>query len=100
MLQRHNADLVSVIATNPSLFGHHVVQSGFAAPVTVSGIVDMLGINDYQKGSRLLSLVDAKVRTAGTRENTRKYFNDFLMIIAGPMKHREVAESLVTTFSK
>ena len=100
VLQRYTADLALAIAANPSLFGQHLVQHGLAVQITVAGIVDTLGITDYQKGSILLSLVDSKLRTAGTRENATKYFNDFLLIIAYPMGHRDLAELVVATFSK
>ena len=100
MLQRHTADLNQAIQNNPSLFGQHLVQRGLAVPTTVTGIVDTLGISDYQKGSKLLNLVDSKLQTAGTKENARKYFNSFLVIIARPLGHRDIAESLVATLSK
>ena len=100
VLHEHAADLTSAIATNPSLFGQHLVQSGFAVQATVTGIVTTLGIDNYQKGTRLLSLVNSKLQTAGTKENIRKYFNDFLLIITYPMGHRDIAELLVATFSK
>ena len=100
VLQEYAADLTSAIATNPSLFGQHLVQCGLAVQTTVTGIVDTQGINDYRKGSGLLSLVDSKLRIAGTKENARRYFNDFLLIIAYPMGQRGIAESLVATFSK
>ena len=103
VLQRHTADLNQVIAaapTNPPLLGQQLVQHGFAVRTTVNGIVNTLGITDYQKGSQLLSLVDSKLRTAGTKENARTYFNDFLVIIAGPLGQCDIAESLVSTFSK
>ena len=102
VLQEHAADLTSVIATNPSLFGQHLVQRGLAVQTTVTGIVDTLGFSDYQKGSKLFNLVDSKIRTTRTSDNARKYFDDFLSIIAYnyAMGHRDVAESLATAFSK
>ena len=100
VLQEYAADLTLVIATNPSLFGQHLVQRGLAVQTTVTGIVDTQGINDYRKGCGLLSLVDSKLQTAGSKDNARRYFNDFLLIIAYPLGHCGIAESLVTTFSK
>ena len=100
VLQEHTANLSQAIATDLSLFGQHLVQCGFAVQTTVTGIVDTLGISDYQKGSRFLNIVDSKLQTAGTKEIVRKYFDDFLKIIAYPMGQCDVAELLVTTFSK
>ena len=103
VLQRHTADLNQAIAaapTNPPLFGQQLVQHGFAVQTTVGGIANTLGFNDYQKGSQLLNLVYSKIRTARTKANARRYFDDFLMIIAGSLGQRDIAESLVVTFSK
>ena len=99
VLEKHTADITSAIATNPSMFGQHLVQSGLAVQNTVTGIMTS-GTNDYQKGSQLLGLVGSKVQTAGTKENARKYFNNFLNIIANDMGHHDIAKSLVATFSK
>ena len=103
VVQRHIADLNQAIGaapTNPVLFGQQLAQHGFAVQATVNGIVNTLGVTDYQKGSQLLNLVDSRIRTAGTKENARRYFNDFLMIILGPMGHHDITESLVATFRK
>ena len=100
MLQEHTVNLSQAIATDPSLFGQHLVQCGFAVQTTVTDTVCTLGFSDSQKGSRLLNIVDTKLRTAGAKENVRKYFDDFLKIIAYPMGQHDVAELLVTTFSK
>ena len=100
ILQEHTADLTSVIATNPSLFGQHLVQCGLAVQTTVTSIMDTLGVANYVKGGRLLGLVDTKIGTTGSKQNARKYFDDFLLIIAYPMGHRDIAESLVAIYSK
>ena len=100
VLQEHTANLTQAVATNPSLFGQHLVQHGFAVQITVAGIVDTLGISDYQKGAKLLNIVDSNIRTTGTRDSTRKYFDVFLQILAYPMGQLGVAKSLVAAFSK
>ena len=100
VLQEHTADLTLAIATNPPLFGQHLVQRGLAVQTTVDGNVNTLGFTDYEKGMKLLSLVKTKIRTTGSKENARKYFDDFLQIITYPMGYRDLAESLVATYSK
>ena len=100
VLQRHTAKLTSAIETNPSLFGQHLVQCELAVLSTVTGVVNTLGVSDYQKGAKLLSLVDNKIRTAESKESARKYFDDVLKIFAEHMGNRDIVESLVATYSK
>ena len=94
MLQSHTADLTRVLAANPPLLGQNLVQYHFASQITVDGIMNTVGVPPYQTTAKLLSLVDSKIRTAGSQERTREYFNDFLTILAGPMECSDIAQRL------
>ena len=100
MLQKHTADLTTAIETNPSLFGQHLVTHEFAAQTTVDSKVDVQGIPNYQKASRLLSLVDSVISTAGSIENARKYFDALLEILDGPMRQPRIVQTLKATYGK
>ena len=99
VLQGHTAGLTFAIAANPVLFGQHLVQYEFAVQATVNTVY-ALGLTEFQQGSKLLNLVDTKIRTAGSKENARKYFNDFLKIMSEIMGNRDIVKSLVSTYSK
>ena len=100
VLHEHAPNLTAVIATNPSLLGPHLVQHKLASQAAVAEIVGVLGLPNRQKAGQLLDLVYAKITPATTKENARKHFNNFLLIIAYPLGHRDIAESLVASLSK
>ena len=100
VLQAHTADLSQVLSIDPDQFGSQLVQHRFAAYPTISGIISTLGISNYQKATKLLTIVDSRIRTAPSREVARNLFNTVVQIVAYPMGHLHVAEALVATCSE
>ena len=100
VLQAHNADLSQVLSIDPDQFGSLLVQYGFATHPTISGIVSTLGVSNYQKATKLLTIVDSRIRTASSREAARNLFNTVVQIVAYPMGQLHLAETLVATCSE
>ena len=100
VLQAHTANLNQALSDNPGLFASQLVQCGFTVPPTVSNIVDTMGFSNYQKASKLLSIVDARIRTASSREVARSFFDNLVVIVAYHLGHLHIAEALVATYSE
>ena len=100
VLQSHYADLNDVIASNVQAFGRYLVQCKFANPSTIQEKADILGISDYNKAGKLLSLIDSRLKTATSNENARDLFNRLVLIIANKMDREDIAQALVDTYSE
>ena len=99
VLQGSWAKVINAVSTNPVLFGTHLVEEGFTANTTIAGIVNTLGLSDYDKAYRLLSIVDSQLRTS-TRDIARAFFCKLIFILANHLGFDDVAEKLVTAYSK
>lgn len=98
VLQSHYAHLHYAVV-DPEFFGAHLVEYEFATLTEISGITCTLGYSNYQKTSRLLNLIGARFCSA-SRENAMNLFNKFVLIFAEHLKCLDIAEALITTYSK
>ena len=99
VLQNHHAQLNATVV-NPDVFGSYLVQCGFSTQATVGGILNTLGLNNYQKANQLLQIVDSRIRTATSRESARDLFNQIVLIFANQLNRADIAEALVATYSE
>ena len=100
MLQVHYAVLNRVISTNPDMFGAHLVQDGFTAQSTIDGIVNTLGLTNYQKAIKLLAVVECRFKTTLSREFARDFFDKLVLTVANHLNRVDIAEDLIATYSK
>ena len=54
-----------------------------------------------KKATKLLEIVDSQFNKTSTRgQSARAFFNKFVLILANKLKRNDIAQSLVTTYSK
>lgn len=84
--------------TDPGPFGQLLVQEGFAEPQTVTGIVTTMGLNNYQKVSQLLQIVDARIKTS---QNATEMFQKFVQMFQDPLglNRKDLAQRLIQSYS-
>ena len=99
VLQCHYAQLHNAVV-DPDFFGTHLVQCGFATQTEILGIVGTLGYSNYQKTTHLLQIVGCRFLSATSRENARNFFNQLVLIFANHLDRVDIAEALITTYSK
>ena len=100
VLQSHYAQLHFAVMVDPDFFGKHLVQCGFATQTEISGIVGTLGYSNYQKTSLLLQIVGSRFWSATSREGARNLFNQLVLLFANRLIRVDIAEALITTYSK
>ena len=92
MLQSHYADLSSAVNDdNLYAFGTDLVECKFAEQSKVNN----------KNTTELLEIVDSQFNKTSMRgQSARAFFNDFVLILANKLKRNDIAQSLVTTYSK
>ena len=100
VIQQHYADLNLAISENVEVFGAHLVQYGYCTQTAMTNITGTLGHSSYHKASRLLSMVDARIKTSPSKESARKMFDYLVQILAHKLSHYNLAQALVDSCSK
>ena len=100
VLHNHYADLSLAISDNIDVFASNLVQYRFAPQTTVTGIVSTLGVNNYQKATKLLEIVDSRFKTSSSGQSAKEFFNNFVLILATKLEHNNIAQALVASYSK
>ena len=99
VLQSNYAQLHYAVV-DPNFLGVHMVEYEFATLTEITGITCTLGYSNSQKTSQLLNIIDARFRSAVSRENATNFFNKLVLIFADHFKRLDIAEALITTYSK
>ena len=100
MLQSHYADLSSAINDKLDAFGSYLVECKFAEQSEVTAIVSAQGDTNNKKATKLLEIVDSRFKTSTQSQSARAFFNKLLLFLANKLKRNDIAQSLVTTYSK
>ena len=94
MLQSHYADLSLAVNNDLVAFGSYLVECKFAEQSKVTVIVS------NKDTTKLLEIVDKHFKTSTQGQSARAFFDKFVLILANKMKCIDIAQSLVTTYSK
>ena len=100
MLQSHYAHLSSAVNDNLDAFGSYLVEYKFAEQSEVAEIVSAQGDSNNEKATKLLEIVDSQFKTSTRGQSARAFFDKFVLILSNKLKRNDIAQSLVTTYSK
>ena len=98
MLQSHYADLSSAVNDNLVAFGSYLVEYKFASQSEATVIVSAQG--DTNKATKLLDIVDSQFKASTRGQSARAFFDKFVLILANKLKRNDIAQSLITIYSK
>lgn len=98
-LEKVTADLITAVS-QPDFFGSQLVQNELCTQIQSWDIVHVLGVSDSQKISKLLHIVNCKIKTASSKKTARDYFNKFVCILYHNLGLQDLAERLAQTCRK
>ena len=78
VLSKHEYSIAFIISQNLTFFSIKFVESAFITRSQSSSILDMYGVENLEKASRLLNHAYAKLRIIRSPEEREKWFKCFL----------------------
>ena len=94
MLQSHYARISLAVNDNLVAFGSDLVECKLAEQSEVTVIVS------NKDTTKLLEIVDSHFKTSTSGQSARAFFDKFVLILANKLNCNDIAQSLVTTYSK
>lgn len=82
-------------STEPRLLADLLFQHDLISKISGNNIVSPQGLPNYNKISKLVSVVYSYIQTVATQEQATTVFNKFVLIIHNDLKLKDLAEQLV-----
>ena len=97
-IQKNTSTIIDAIASqsDPNSFSLKLVENDFISGQTANGIVQTMGIPNFNKVSQLMQAVESQIRTAS---NTTATFEKFVIILR-ELSLVALADRLVQFYSK
>ena len=100
VLSKHEYDITVIISQNLSYFSLKFVESAFITRDQSSNVLDMYGVENRDKASRLLNYAYAKLGIIRSPEEREKWFWCFLLHFESKATYRELAATLRKEYRK
>ena len=99
VLSKHEYDITLIISQNLTYFSIKFVESAFITRDQSSNILDMYGVENLEKASRLLNCAYAKLRICSPKER-EKWFKCFLSHFESEVTYQELVAILREEYMK
>lgn len=95
-----NRTVTESVESAPRLLADYLVQHNLISKISASNIVSPSGLPDYNKISKLVSVVYSYIQTVPTQEQATTVFNKFVLILHDDLGLKDLAKQLVQHCSK
>ena len=100
VLSKHEYDITVIISQNLTYFSIKFVESAFITRDQSSNVLDMYGVENLEKASRLLNDAYAKLRIIRSPEEREKWFKCFLSHFESEATYQELVATLKKEYRK